>query len=568
MSTPVAEARPRRERSDVGGRLSAWLDDPAHRWAPLGIALVGAVSLSLSLLRIKAPTIFPDELGYLGVGRWLVGEGTHPALDYEPGLGFLYAPLFWVAESQSSAYRLALVLNAIMLAVAYLLLVHALRGRDEPLRRRDLLAAGTIAFVQFTWFTHVAMAPTVLLLLTVLAFWTFRRVRSTAGFAAAMFLVGLSPVFHKRALVLVAAALVAAVLGRSHGARMRSLATAGVPLSLASVIAFLAIRWNQQVPGGGSSSVVGQEVGVAEKLLERTGDVLVHLVSQASYEVLASGVFVVVGAVVAARWVRSGQEDRAAATFVLAVFAFSLLAVAARSGGGIHIRDVFWGRYLAPFALPAVALGAQHVVGLRRREPALAFGVVVCGALSALVIRYLPEALDVGYLQPISFDSPAIALFAEAVGGGTAELAAAGSVVLVLSLALAAVLSRGGSGTALVGVVVALSLLMVPTLYADLYVERSRVAINEGLPAAYLASVAEPNGCAYIDEESLLLGPGRSRRFISNYRWYFPGVVHPFGSTARCPWVLTGSPDFGEEHPMWTKVFEDPRRPAHALWKR
>lgn len=89
------------------------------RWAVL-LWLVSAVLLALLNQYRNGPATLADELGYLGVARWLAGAGPLPnmftAAFYHFGYSFLIAPAFWLGGNPVDTYKWVMGINCILAA--------------------------------------------------------------------------------------------------------------------------------------------------------------------------------------------------------------------------------------------------------------------------------------------------------------------------------------------------------------------------------------------------------------------------------------------------------------------
>ena len=118
------------------------LEYPASRTLQVLVffSLFGIAAFAVS--RMTVPIIHPDEYGYLGLGRWMAGEGVHPILGYDPGLPFVYAVLYVLMPSNLGAYHAALFVNAVMYASTFVVGVRALTPSGERSSRASVLATG------------------------------------------------------------------------------------------------------------------------------------------------------------------------------------------------------------------------------------------------------------------------------------------------------------------------------------------------------------------------------------------------------------------------------------------
>src|SRR5579884_3352047 len=77
------------------------------------------------------PTVFMDELGYLGNARFLAGAGRLPNLQgftfYHFGYSLLIAPAFWISANPLVAYKAVVVINGLLLSLLYFCYYYVLR---------------------------------------------------------------------------------------------------------------------------------------------------------------------------------------------------------------------------------------------------------------------------------------------------------------------------------------------------------------------------------------------------------------------------------------------------------
>lgn len=153
-----------------GGAIVCW------RWAVL-LWLVSALLLAAINQYRNGPATLADELGYLGIARWLAGAGPLPnmftAAFYHFGYSFLIAPAFWLASNPVDAYKWVMVINCILAAtVAPLSYVFARRIFSVPNSKAVLLAVVAMLYpanavqTNFAWSENVL--PALLLCWTIL----------------------------------------------------------------------------------------------------------------------------------------------------------------------------------------------------------------------------------------------------------------------------------------------------------------------------------------------------------------------------------------------------------------
>ncbi|MGV3489927.1 MAG: hypothetical protein ACO1OG_01270 [Devosia sp.] len=118
----------------------------------LATLIVFALCVGLSWFR-TLPAITADEIGYLGIARFLAGnEAPNMAGSayYYPGYSFLLAPIDWLFRDYAAIYRAAGVLNAAFTAAAIPLLLQLRRDLSAP----DSWLWLPAALVVTVWPTH------------------------------------------------------------------------------------------------------------------------------------------------------------------------------------------------------------------------------------------------------------------------------------------------------------------------------------------------------------------------------------------------------------------------------
>src|SRR5690348_12174633 len=91
----------------------------AWRWASLLWAASSALLLLINQYR-NGPAVLADELGYIGVARFLAGAAPLPnmftASFYHFGYSLFIVPAFWLGTDPVSAYRWVMVINCLLVA--------------------------------------------------------------------------------------------------------------------------------------------------------------------------------------------------------------------------------------------------------------------------------------------------------------------------------------------------------------------------------------------------------------------------------------------------------------------
>lgn len=188
--------------------------------------VVGLIAIVVGLVaawRVAAPTIRPDEWGYLLNGQVLLGR-TEPLLPfaryYGPMYGFVTAGGALVTGSLSGAFRFSLMFNiAVIVGVGVATARLARRWGSDPriAAMCGLLVAvapGGLAGATFAW-----AEPLVRLLVVILASVAlkFELDKDRTSLAVFVILSGLAPSLHGRLVLIVGCALVLFVLWWRRG---------------------------------------------------------------------------------------------------------------------------------------------------------------------------------------------------------------------------------------------------------------------------------------------------------------------------------------------------------------
>ncbi|MEY9843789.1 4-amino-4-deoxy-L-arabinose transferase-like glycosyltransferase [Streptacidiphilus sp. BW17] len=389
------------------GRFGSALDRPEARrrlfWAAMVLAVyLAEVVFRLYLVRDQtAPSVHPDEEAYLVVARVLAG-GTataSPAGVVVPGgYPLLIAPALAVAGGPVAAYRLVLVINAVVSALIVPLAYAALRriGRERIGRRSALVVAGTVGLLppvvfysQFAM-TESVLPSVVLAWLLCLHGWLTEsqiqlRARCGVGFGLA---AGYAMSVHDRGVVLVVVSIgVLLVALVRRWVPWRAALAAGAALAVGVLGAEVLAAYLQQRFSDASPATVGQFAlnGLLNtSLLGRsTGRVLGQIWYLVTSTWGIGGLGAVVCAAVAARR-RATPADRAVSAVLLITVVLVAGAAATALPEDHRLDDNVYARYLSIFApaLFVVGMAALYRLGrmalLRYAAATLAL-IGVCG---------------------------------------------------------------------------------------------------------------------------------------------------------------------------------------------
>lgn len=194
----------------------------------------------LFALQVRYPTVFYDEIVYLGFARFFSGASWLPNLiggGYGHfGYGLLTVPAFLVSSSFPDQFRLVLVINSVLISTCYLSLFFLLSRLTEiPRRAATLIAVVICLYPSYLLFPNFAISenafiPLYLLVLVALVLFLEKPVLRNAALLGCS--AGLCYMMHSRGLsVLLATGILAMALTLRR--RVPSLAAAVVLLLLA-----------------------------------------------------------------------------------------------------------------------------------------------------------------------------------------------------------------------------------------------------------------------------------------------------------------------------------------------
>lgn len=376
---------------------------------PLVVTAVTAAVFAIHLvhgLRVGAPTVPFDEIGYLGNARWLAGSPFRWEMPTSPfyavGYPLVLAPFFAVIDGAAAQWRVVTVVNAALLAAMVPLGVAVARRVLGATTPTAIVAAGVAAVVP----AAVAASPSAiaenlvlpLVLACVLALLAMLQPGPRPGRQAARMWFGVAVAAlwaaHPRfsGVVGVAALLVAVAALR----RWVPPVVAAVNLTT-MVAAVLAVRWlSARVRADRWDHV--ESFGSARDALRsaRSAGGLRELVllawGQAWYVVVASLGLAVVGVAQWFRAARRGGPEGTTAAFVL-IGAATVFATSVGFFALVRFRadHLIYGRHNDSFAalwvLAAVPLLLDGPVREVRRWWLTAAGVVAVGSGVLLVLR-------------------------------------------------------------------------------------------------------------------------------------------------------------------------------------
>lgn len=503
-------ARP--EVSGTSADAPSGLPGGWRRWGLLllvGWAVQVGVRLAFSAGQTM-PVATPDETGYLFAARILTGG---PPADmsygtvYRGGYSLLLAPVFELVRDPTTAYRLCLVINALVGALV-LPLAYVLLRRFGLTRGRAFLFANVVALLPATVFYSEfvltdAILPAVILgwLLLAHTWFTSENQRlQVASAVGASLLAGYTCVAHSRGAVIIA--VHAVVLMVAAVRRWRPFwQTVLAALALGAI--FLAgTKLNDHIfhvlyPKGDNDL----EGNLRQRLtsVEGLGWTFSLAVGQVWYLVVGTGGLAGIGLLGCGSLAfrrRTEASLRMLALAVLASIAGIALATSAALPDEIRVGNYVYGRYLASFAPLLVGAGIAVIVRASRRTTAFAVAgtAALAAASGTAVLWYAGDRLTRYVFTPFDFPESSFLTLDwqrfhlwRATAAGLALLGLAVLVVWAL---------RGRKGmVVLAGTLAAVELGMTGTATAEI----SRPLVREFSPVARLDGVARPHERVAVD---------------------------------------------------------------------
>jgi hypothetical protein len=349
---------------------------------------------------IQQPSIFADELGYLGHARYLSGTGVFPymgtATYYHFGYSLLLLPAFWLFDDPFQTYRAVMVTNALLISLLYFPVRHVLHaGLGTPRDRATAIALVTCLYPAFVLQSNYAWAENAVIpgyAALVAVFW---RVVNRPSYRAALCL-GLLGAFlytvHPRALCLVPLIVVVLVGLTALRVLRWGPATAGIVcvglIFLGTTLAndhLHPIGWNYGHEAFPAGRIAGRVFTLPYEVLLTTAGQLLYL-AQSTYGISLMGPLYMC----ALAWTqgfrvtlaRYDKRQLLLLAFVLitsgGLLATSALAAATGGSRGDH---VIYGRYNEGFLALHVALGLALLCTIR---PGRARTLAIYGTIAAV----------------------------------------------------------------------------------------------------------------------------------------------------------------------------------------
>lgn len=410
-----------------------------------GVAALFALRLVLSLIR-TGPVLVADELGYLGNARVLAGDlaaQLQLAPFYRGGYSLLIAPLLALTSDPELAYRLTLILNA-LLAAAVFPLLYLLLNRFAGVEARTALwvALAGAAYPAVTVLSQVAMSENVLYPLVCAWLLCFAGLLAAEGGRRAQlpWALGLGACtgalwsVHNRMGMAVAIALVALAWMGARRRIDRGAAVAGIAVIALALLGthFLDDFLMRENYGPGAEAEASNRLGeitTGHGLLTA----MANLAGQSWYLLVATFGLV---AVAASDFLARRREPADAGRQVLGVLLLLTLLLVAISAAAFPERTrpdmLIYGRYTEIVAPALIAFGLLALPRWRQSLRPLPWALGF-GAFTALVVLIRISADDPGGAN--RWNIAALPFVTSALGPaillGAALVAAAGAVLLV-----------------------------------------------------------------------------------------------------------------------------------------
>ncbi|MBM45478.1 MAG: hypothetical protein CL458_04390 [Acidimicrobiaceae bacterium] len=307
------------------------------------VAAVVAVGHIIIAFTHGGPVAVPDVSAYLSISQWLWGGVLPAELPYFPGYGLLLAPVGFL--SGSALHTAALIMNAGAAGLAVLLSARLVR-RLGGSRELELVVA-LVAAVHPSLSTSARIAwPETMLVCSLLG---VALLMSHGRWCGAGWLTGGMIVLHPRALVVLIAALICAVIA----SRAKRLALGLGPSLLLSLLAIAVTNtwpWTRVAATGNAnggtsfiSTALGQVVAVAG----------------------STAGLAIIGLLAGCWGYRKSQISIVG--FFIATSAVGMIVVGGWAlMGSSRVDTILYGRYLDPWALPLIIVGLATVQRVAR----------------------------------------------------------------------------------------------------------------------------------------------------------------------------------------------------------
>lgn len=370
-------------------------------------AIVAIVRLFVSRSRTTF-SIWPDEPAQLAMAR-LLGGGTrwdmHDHSTWRPGYALLLSPVYWFTDDATTVFRSAMAINAVLGAIAVVVLVFLTRRLTNLSPWAAALAATVVMSMpamlfptDFVWSESLVVALFLAALLALIRFDEAATVRRGCVAAA---VVTASFAAHSRMLPLfiVFLAVVAMAVARNGMARRNAIACVALVLAGGVVVQFATRTIVERLwrdPAGTNT------VGAATERLVDVGPLVVSAAGQWWYLVVSSAGLVGFGVWGLARRIRDREPAKRRSAVIVAA---STLGCVVLSVAFMSARDrpdrIVYGRYNDAVIAPILVIGIAVLIGaVGRRHLVAATGIIGCSLLTAgavlVAFRREPLAADNG----------------------------------------------------------------------------------------------------------------------------------------------------------------------------
>lgn len=400
LDTDSVDAAPTHDAADGVASPSTWTPVRPAFYVVTAIA-VTAVRWAFSFER-RVPHVSPDEPSQLAIARWLAGRSKWNMFDHatwQPGLGTLLTPVYWLTDDGETVVRGALGLNALIGGLAAAILVALLRRLTNLTSVTCAviavivgIAPASLSASSFVWaepLVSLAFLGTIALLVR----WLDNDRLPTAIGALACAVGGYT--CHSRLMPLVASTLFITVgleLWRRRRRRAVAILASGVVLTTISA------AWTRWIIANVWDDPTDQNtVGAVWRRSQKPVEIAEALLGQVWYQLAATwGVFGLgIVVLVAALRGRSVDDVDAGAARIIAISTLPLVMLSAIFMADRPRPDQFiYGRYNDAVVWPIVALGIAWFAhrwrrGLVRRDLATVLGVGLALLASGAAIDQL-----------------------------------------------------------------------------------------------------------------------------------------------------------------------------------
>jgi hypothetical protein len=398
----------------------------------LGLLFVGwlaQVLIRFWLARHQVgPVANPDEAGYLVAARRLAGG---PGADlsghtfYQGGYPLLLTPIFWLTSDPTTAYRLVMLVNALVGALAFPLAHLGLRRLGVANPMLAWVAALLPAVVIFGRFALADAILPVIVLAWLLALDQFLRTRTRGSAAIASLTACFAYTVHARGSVILAVHVLTLILLVRKAPRPALIGLAITAIGYLAAARFNAFLLADLYPSGARD--LGGNLLSRLSTLDGQAWALSGAAGQLWYMIAASWGLAGVGlaAVIAAAARRNPMAwVLCAATFGIAYGSMAALPDENRIG------NFAYGRYLTCLALVYTLIGLKALTNRR----ALLAAVLTLVGTAEVVSLYAGTRLTSAVF--IAFDFPEIIAMTQNDTGLSLGLASAVALVMLAALSI------------------------------------------------------------------------------------------------------------------------------------